>query len=142
MAYKAPPEYNDETSFSDWEKEIEFSQLATDVKAEKQAAMIFLTLKGKSREAVRELSKDEIGCADGVKNVLIKLDTLWKEDANLVAFNAYERFEKFTRPDHMSVNDYMVTFERLNNKIIAADIKLPEGVLAYRLLKSAGLTEE
>jgi len=64
-SYKAPPELNDEKSFKDWKKEIEIWQLATEVNKEKQAAMIFLSLKGKSREAVLELDKDIIGAADG-----------------------------------------------------------------------------
>ena len=42
----------------------------------------------------------------------------------------------------MNIKDYIIQFERLNNKLIACDTKLPEGVLAYRLLKSAGITKE
>ena len=57
-SYKAPPELNDEKSFKDWKKEIEIWQLATEVNKEKQAAMIFLSLKGKSREAVLELANE------------------------------------------------------------------------------------
>ena len=143
-SYKAPPELNDEKSFKDWKKEIEIWQLATEVNKEKQAAMIFLSLKGKSREAVLELDKDIIGAADGsgVTKVIEKLDSLWKEDENLEAFSAYEKFEQFCRPKDMNIKDYIIQFERLNNKLIACDTKLPEGVLAYRLLKSAGITKE
>ena len=90
MAYKAPPDLNDDKSFADWKKEVEFWQIVTDVKPEKQGAMIFLTLKGKSREAVRELTTEETSTAAGVKAVIEKLDTLWKEDENLEACNAYE----------------------------------------------------
>ena len=42
----------------------------------------------------------------------------------------------------MGVTEYIVAFERLNNKLVATGTQLPVGVLAYRLLKSAGLTEE
>jgi hypothetical protein len=62
--FKAPPELNDKKAFKDWKKEIEIWQLATEVKKEKPAAMIFLSLKGKSREAVLELAKSIIGAAD------------------------------------------------------------------------------
>ena len=142
--YKAPPELNDEKSFKDWKKEIEIWQLATEVNKEKQAAMIFLSLKGKSREAVLELDKEIIGASDGsgVTKLIEKLDSLWKEDENLEAFSAYESFEQFCRPKDMNIKDYIIQFERLNNKLIACDTKLPEGVLAYRLLKSAGITKE
>ena len=139
---KDPPVLNDEKSFNDWKKELEFWQIATDVKPEKQGATVFLSLKGKSREAVLEMSAAEIKTANGLDAIVAKLDTLWKEDENLEAFNAYERFEKFKRPSDMSVNDYIIAFERLNNKLAATDTTLPEGVLAYRLLKSAGLTME
>ena len=129
-SYKVPPELNDEKSFKDWKKEIEIWQLATEVNKEKQAAMIFLSLKGKSREAVLELDKDIIGAADGsgVTKVIEKLDSLWKEDENLEAFSAYEKFEQFCRPKDMNIKDYIIQFERLNNKLIAWDTKLPEGV--------------
>ena len=126
---KAPPELTDEKTFKDWKKEIEIWQLATEVKKEKQAAMIFLSLKGKSREAVLELDKDVNGASDGsgVTKVKEKLDSLWKEDENLEAFSAYERFEQFCRPQDMNIKDYIIQFERLNNKLIACDTKLPEG---------------
>lgn len=129
--YKAPPELNDEKSFKDWKKEIEIWQLATEVNKEKQAAMIFLSLKGKSREAVLELDKEIIGASDGsgVTKLIEKLDSLWKEDENLEAFSAYESFEQFCRPKDMNIKDYIIQFERLNNKLIACDTKLPEGVL-------------
>ena len=42
----------------------------------------------------------------------------------------------------MGVTEYLNAFDRLNNKLKAHDMKLPEGVLAYRVLKSANLTEE
>ena len=142
--YKAPPELSDEKSFKDWKKEIDIWLIATEVKKEKQAAMIFLSLTGKSREAVLELDKDEIGAADGsgVEKIIEKLDSLWKEDENLEAFNAYERFEQLRRPHDQNMKDYIIMFERLNNKLIACNTRLPEGVLAYRLLKSAGLASE
>ena len=92
---KDPPIQNDEKSFNDWKKELEFWQIATDVKPEKQGATVFLSLKGKSREAVLEMTAAEIKTANGLDAIIAKLDTLWKEDENLEAFNAYECFEQF-----------------------------------------------
>ena len=118
----------DEKSFKDWKKELQFWQIATDVKPEKQGATVFLSLKGKSREAVLEMTAAEISTATGLDAIVAKLDTLWKEDENLEAFNAYERFEKFKRPSEMSVTEYIITFERLNNKLTATNTVLPEGI--------------
>ena len=143
-AYKAPPTLSDEKSFADWKKEIGFWKIATDIRPPRQAATIFLSLEGKSREAILELPEAVIGAEDGsgFQALLDKLDTLWKEDENLEAFNAYERFEQYKRPTGMEVKEFIVAFERLNNRLMATGTVLPEGVLAYRLLKSAALTRE
>ena len=42
----------------------------------------------------------------------------------------------------MSIKDYLITFERLDHKILQYNIKLPEPVLAYRVLKSANISPE
>ena len=129
-------------SYSDWKKEIQFWQIATNVKPDKQGAAIFLSLTGKSREAVLELTTTEISGENGVDKVLEKLDGLWKEDDTKQAFNAYESFEQFRRPAEMGVTDYLNAFDRLNNKLKVHNMELPQGVLAYRVLKSANLTTE
>ena len=140
--YRGPPQLTNEISYTDWKKEIDFWQIATDIKPEKQGAAIFLSLSGKSREAVLELTKEEIAGANGVTKVTEKLDELWKEDDKKQAFNAYESFEQFQRPHEMGVTDFLNAFERLNNKLKKNKMILPEGVLAYRVLKSANLTTE
>ena len=42
----------------------------------------------------------------------------------------------------MNINDFINHFEYRNNKIRNHKMDLPDGVLAYRLLKSANLTVE
>ena len=110
----------------------------------RQAATIFLSLKGKSREVVLELTEEVVGAEDGSGfNTLVeKLDLLWKDDENLEPFPAYENFEQFKRAPEANVKEYIVAFECLNNRLIATGAILPQCVLAYRLLKSASLTGE
>ena len=40
------------------------------------------------------------------------------------------------------MKDCINTFDRLNNRSIEHDMKLPEGVLAFRLLKGANLSPD
>ena len=87
------------------------------------------------------MSTADIGDTEGVNKLITKLDELYKEDKNQAAFLAYEQFEQFKRPENMKVKDYINAFERLNNKIKAYDMVLPEGFLAYGLLRSANLTQ-
>ena len=140
--FRSPPLLTEDKVYNDWKKEIEFWKIATDVKEEKQAAQIFLTLTGRAREAVLEMSATEIGVKEGVENLIKKLDELYKEDSNQAAFIAYEQFESFKRPENMSIKDYINAFERLNNKLKTYEMNLPEGVLAYRLLRSANISKE
>ena len=89
-----------------------------------------------------ELTKEEISGADCVTKVIGKLDELWKEDDKKQAINAYESFEQFRRPTEMGITEFLNAFERLINKLKKHNMTLPEGVLAYRVLKSANLTTE
>lgn len=44
----APPAFTDDLTYSDWKKEIEFWQLGTELKEEKQGTAVFLSLTGNS----------------------------------------------------------------------------------------------
>ena len=72
--YKAPPSFSKSTSYDSWLKEIKIWQTFTDLTKPKQGPAIFLTLEGKSREAVLELDVEEISCEGGVNNIITKLD--------------------------------------------------------------------
>ena len=126
------PVLTDNKSYSNWKKETATWPLATTLPEEKQAAEIFLTLTGKAREAALETSTDDIGPKEEVKRPLAKLDELYQVDKNQSAFLAYEESEQFKRPHDMNMKDYINTFDRLNNRLIEHDMKLPEGVLCSK----------
>ena len=42
----------------------------------------------------------------------------------------------------MNMKDYINAFNHLNNRLIEHDMKLPEGVLAFSLLKAANLSHD
>ena len=77
---------------------------------------------------------------NGVKNLLEKLDKLYLKDDTHSAYEAYERFETFSRAPSMTVSDYTIEFERLYNKVKQHKMELPDGVLAYRFLNSANIS--
>lgn len=138
---KAPPSLSKCSSYDEWLKEIEIWQAFTDLADIKQGPAIFLTLEGRSREAVRELDVSKISAKDGVKNIMEKLDGLYLRDKTQSAFEAYDAFEKFCRPSEMSISEYINQFERLKSKTESYKTQLSTDVLAYRLLKSANLSE-
>ena len=140
--FKSPPALNESSVYEQWEKEIAIWQAFTGLSAEKQDPAIFLTLLGKAREAVLELDVSKLTDKDGVKNVVSKLDTFYLEDTNQSAYAVYENFEHFQRSPEMNMKDFINEFKRLYNKIRVFNMELPNGVLEYRVLKSANLSRE
>ena len=114
----------------------------TTLKAEKQGPCLYLSLRGKAREAALELDIDNIKGENGVQLILERLDALYLKDTTQTAYLAYQNFESFKRPESMVMKDYLVKFEHLYTKIKDHQMVLPDGVLAYRVLISANLTSE
>lgn len=141
--YKAPPTLGDNTDmcYENWKKEVQIWQLFTSLEKKKQAPAIFLTLTGQAREAILEMELEVLSSDDGVKELVKKLDSLYLKDSHHSAYEAYEKFEKFCRPSSMTMNDYIIEFERLYNKLKNYDMELPEGVLAYRFINSSNISE-
>lgn len=137
---KSPPVLAQCASYEIWLKELEIWQLYTSVPEEKQGPAIFLSLDGKAREAVLELDVADLKGKEGVKNIIKKLDTLYKKDKIQVAYDAYDAFERFQRSSDMLMKDFIIEFERLLSKTKSYGTTMSEDILAYRLLKSANLS--
>ena len=117
-------------------------EMATSITPEKRGPTVFLSLSGKAQEAVLELGPAVLGATDGLNRLYEKLDSLFKIDTAQAALSTYAEFEKFLRPSSMSIADFNVEFDRMVQKLTEFEIKLPEAVLAHRVLKSANLSRE
>ena len=98
---KTPPALSKAESYETWLKELQIWELFTEIPAEKRGPAVFLTLEGKAREAVLELEIAKLAGKDGIKNVIEKLDILFKRDQDQTEYEAYEQFEIFKRPSGM-----------------------------------------
>ena len=83
---------------------------------EKQGPAIYLTLKGKASETILNLDIKEIKVKNGVENIVKALNKLHLQDKLQMAFETYDAFEKFRRPEKMSIKKYINEFECLLNK--------------------------
>ena len=137
----APPRL-EPNKYESWRKEMSIWEMATNVVLKKRAPTVFLALTGKAREAVLEMDSSLLHADDGMAKLFEKLDSLFKVDEDQAALNAYEKFEKYTRPSDTSMADYRIEFDRLVQQLKSYKIELPEPVLAYRALKSANLSAE
>ena len=133
--FKAPPSLNKVITYSNWKKELRIWEAFTNLKNEKKGPATFLTLNRQAREAALEIPVEELTAETGVNKLLEVLDELYLKDEVSLAYDAYETFEKFIRPASMTINDYIIHFERLHNKAKGYKMEIHDGVLAYRLLE-------
>ena len=58
-----------------------------------------------------------------------------------MAYDPHEAFEKFIRPASVTINDYIIRFERLHNTAKGYKMEIHDAVLAYRLLNNTNISE-
>ena len=139
--FKNPPSFGDGTSnYETWRNELDMWCLVTDVKTEKQALAVALSLQGQARAIALELDKTKLNAADGIDYLLKALDPVFKKNEIDILYTQYSNFEKLQR-DGQKISDYIVEFERQYNLMKAKDMALPEAVLAFKLLDKAGLDQ-
>ena len=93
-------------------------------------------IRRQSERSCFKIRVDKSSSANGVKVITDRLDKIFLKDEIQTTYLAYEKFEKFKRPETRSITDYIVEFERFYYKI------KPDGILAYQVLQSANLSVE
>ena len=136
------PVFSEEKDFDQWVFEIDMWQGVTDVPLAKHGPLIFLSLNEKTREGCSSLTKSDLQKENGVELLTNKLRELYGDNEDQATFKAYEKFQTFTRPSNMSINEYISRFENLNQKLINYKMELPSPALAYCLLNNANLPDD
>ena len=139
---KTPPAFNrNSDDYSKWRKKFEVWQSITDVEKKKQGGLLTLRVDDITQDEILEsLSTEELKDDEGATKVLVILDGKFQKDKSISAYETYEEFEKYRRPDNVSITEYCAEFERKLAKVKAQGSLLSTEVLAYRLLKSANVT--
>ena len=86
-------------------------------------------------QACIDISVQSLSSDNGLSILLEKIKGLYAKNKHLLAYMAYDTCETFHCPSDMNIIDYINEFERLCNQIKQYDLKLPTGMLAYRVLK-------
>jgi len=137
---KMPPPLEDEDCYEVWKEDLEIWCDLTDIPAEKQALAIHLTLTGRARAASQQVPRAELKKATGVKTLLAKLDSEFLVEKGRRQFAAFNAFHNYTRTtDDMAV--FVSGFENVYFKFSQQDMKLPDTVLAFMLLRAGNLEE-
>ena len=139
---KSPPSPSDSSTYEDFKETLSIWAAYTSIPKEKQGMALFLTLSPTDKEAVLQIGKEKVIGAEGLQNVITRLDQLYLKDETLQKFKALEDFESFRRPSEMPINDYLIKFEKKYHTLKSYGTTMSDDLLAFRLLKSANLSVE
>ncbi|ESO98891.1 hypothetical protein LOTGIDRAFT_158847 [Lottia gigantea] len=141
-SYKNPSYFGPDTVYDTWKNELEIWRRVTDLDADKQALAITLSLTGRARERAVQIPADYLDSERGVDILIAKLDDVFKKETKDATYEAYLSFENFRKTDDMSIETYVIEFERLNTRLVRYGMELPDAVLAFKLLDNACLSTQ
>ena len=128
--------------YSSWKIELDLWADATGYEKHQIGPVIVLSLEGDARETCLTIPKENFKSEDAMDYILEKLDSLYEKDETQIAFLAIDQFVNYRRPQDMEMNEFLRKFELMKNKCSTYDLKLPDGVLAYFMLKCANLPDD
>lgn len=142
-----PPDLNDCKSYEAFKRELSAWSAVTDLAKSKQGNFVILSLPNKSKfgndikeRAFESLAQDSLCSEDGLKYLIDFLDKELGKNAVDDVIEKWEDFDNCKKSDDQALEDFIADFEAKYNRIKTAGTNLPEEVLAYMLLKRAGLT--
>ena len=139
---RTPPILAGEESYLEWLEDLKVWVLFTDLDKKKQGPAVYLTLTGNARDCVRDLTPEQLGSDDGVDKIIKKLDKVYRKDKDTQTFVAFESFYNYRRAAGVNITEFLVEFGYLCTKLTKQNIVLPQGVLAFLLLKASNISTE
>ena len=139
------PQYKYDKTYEQFKKEIIAWRLVTDLRPEKQGIVVALSLPENDSLGIREKVFEEIRVEDlnkdGGLDILIAFfdKHLGKDDLE-IALEKFEDFEDYSRQSEENISQYIANFDQKYNRIKAEKITLPSEILAFKLLRRAGIS--
>lgn len=142
-----PPDLNECKSYEAYKRELTAWSAVTDLAKNKQGNFVVLSLPNKSKfgndireRAFESLPEDELNSDDGLKNLLKFLDAeLGKNEVDDI-IEKWDQFDSCKKSEDQALDDFIADFEAKYNRIKGSGTTLPQEILAYMLMKRAGLS--
>lgn len=142
-----PPVLNDCKTYEAFKRELAAWSAVTDLAKIKQGNFVALSLPNKSKfgndikERVFEnLSTEDLSAEDGLAKIIAFLDQELGKDAIDDVIEKWDDFDSCKKKDSQTLEDFISEFEMKSNRVIATGTKLSGEILAYMLMKRAGLS--
>ena len=132
---KAPPPFDKERDdFKKWLKKFNIWKSITDVDKKKHGGLLILRLDEATQDKVLEALGDiDLATDTSSDRVVSELSKLFEKNKTVSAFEAYETFELYRRPQSLTIPNYITEFELRWNKAKTHSMTMSIDILAYRL---------
>ena len=143
MGVNDPPVLKDGDCYTTWKRKIAIWECGTTLEGNKLGSRVIQAVQGKAQDYANRIAIEKIKATNSVELVLNELDKHFKKDENQTAFVTAENFENYRRT-HESISEYIEEFTRRKNLVDECEAfgegSYTDGILAYRLLKQAELS--
>lgn len=144
-SYKNPPEFNSVSKpYDRYIEELNAWCVVTDIAKSKQAVAIALSFPENDPSGIRdkvfnELKLESINRDNGVETLITYMNKLFKKDELAEVYERFTLFFRYTKDSNKKMEDFIMEYEKLYNRMVQKKLKLPESILAFKLLESSNL---
>lgn len=146
MAKVSPPTFGG-VGYELYKRELQAWEAVTDVAKEKRGIIIALSLPDSHESKIKDKVFESIPLGDlkkenGLETLIQFLDKHLQKDDLEEAWQRFEEFEECSKKSTESMANYIDDFDRKYTRIKDKGVTIPENLLAFKLLKGAGLTRD
>ena len=142
---KVPEFISEKKNFKTWEADIRMWGALTPLRDEQKAQFVALNLEGHSsgiKEKILASISEEIRQAGGMEALIAFVKGIYDVEEMKEVFDDYEEFEDIKRKEGESVKEFLPRWDMATAKCNKHEIKLPDVVRAFKLLKSINIPKE
>ena len=140
----APPVLDNNIPYRSWKNKLQMWTLVCGVEKKEQGIIVLLQSlcnNKKAEKTVSNLTATELHNDNGLNLLLTKLDSAFQSEDIGDAYNTYLKFSYMKCQSDTSMNDYVIEFKNLHLLLQNQNMKLPNKVLAFKLLDGASISK-
>ena len=140
----APPMLDSDIPYRSRKNKLQMWTLVCGIDKKEQGIIVLLQSlcnNKKAEKAVANFTAVELHTENALDLLLEKLDAAFQSEVTEDAYNIYLKFSYLKRQSDVSMNHYIIEFENLNHLMENQGMKLPDKVLAFKLLDGALVSE-
>ncbi|KAK4294458.1 hypothetical protein Pmani_032911 [Petrolisthes manimaculis] len=136
------PAFGGDKNYDRWKQELKAWKFVTNIGKKKQAMAVALSFPEGSEvrsKIFEEVNIDELMNDDGMNVLLQHLDKWYQKDEMSAAYEAWTRFDTFTKVNEDAMEKYILEFVKRNAVLEKYKVSIPKCILAFKLLDNARL---